>query len=291
MVRRVVIRVLELPISLSVGVLRQSASLAGRVVSRLVVGGGSSEEPVPPPAPEPRRSGASKRASASTDELAPARAKPRRSARPRGERPARTRTRKRPEDNRAAGAAPSTSVQGDSGRSSQEAATEASAEAPQREVSAPESEVSSVEAPQREVSAPESEVSSVEAPQREVSAPESEVAARESEAAQEESQPEASPPDVPEREVEHEPGEGTSVRAPDPHSPLNTPIGEPDPTEWPDPYDHREDPRDLPEGQEMVFGGDEAHTHTGATSTSEPHPGQDPEAEPWEGPKRDRVDR
>jgi hypothetical protein len=274
MVRRVVIRVLELPISLSVGVLRQSASLAGRVVSRLVVGGGSSEEPVPPPAPEPRRSGASKRASASTDELAPARAKPRRSARPRGERPARTRTRKRPEDNRAAGAAPSTSVQGDSRRSSQEAATEASAEAPQREVSAPESEVSSVEAPQREVSAPESE-----------------VAARESEAAQEESQPEASPPDVPEREVEHEPGEGTSVRAPDPHSPLNTPIGEPDPTEWPDPYDHREDPRDLPEGQEMVFGGDEAHTHTGATSTSEPHPGQDPEAEPWEGPKRDRVDR
>jgi hypothetical protein len=91
-------------------------------------------------------------------------------------------------------------------------------------------------------------------------------------------------------EVEHEPGAGTSVRAPDPHSPLNTPIGDPDPTEWPDPYEQREDPRDLPDGEEMVFG-DERHPPTGATSTSEPHPSQDPEAEPWEGPKRDKVDR
>jgi hypothetical protein len=41
----------------------------------------------------------------------------------------------------------------------------------------------------------------------------------------------------------------------------------------------------------MVFGGDAGHTQTGATSTSEPHPSQDPEAEPWEGPKRDKVDQ
>jgi hypothetical protein len=89
--------------------------------------------------------------------------------------------------------------------------------------------------------------------------------------------------------VEHEPGIGTSVRARDPHSALNNPVTEADLTEWPDPYDQREDPRDP--GEEMVFGGEGEHTQTGATSTSEPHPSQDPEAEPWEGPKRDKVDR
>jgi hypothetical protein len=64
----------------------------------------------------------------------------------------------------------------------------------------------------------------------------------------------------------------------DPHHPLNNPVGEPDETEWPDPYEKRDDPRD------------EEHPATGSTSTSEPHPSQDPEAEPWEGPKRDRLD-
>jgi hypothetical protein len=82
---------------------------------------------------------------------------------------------------------------------------------------------------------------------------------------------------------------GTSVRARDPHSPLNNPITEADLTEWPDPYDHREDPLDP--GEEMVFGDEAGHTQTGATSTSEPHPSQDPEAAQWEGPKRDKVDR
>ena len=89
--------------------------------------------------------------------------------------------------------------------------------------------------------------------------------------------------------VEHEPEIGTSVRARDPHSALNNPVTEPDLTEWPDPYDHREDPRDP--GEEMVFGGEAGHTQTGAISTSEPHPSQDPEAEPAEGPKRDKVDQ
>ena len=37
--------------------------------------------------------------------------------------------------------------------------------------------------------------------------------------------------------------------------------------------------------------GEQPHPATGSQSTSEPHPSQDPEAEPWEGPKRDRVDR
>ena len=57
----------------------------------------------------------------------------------------------------------------------------------------------------------------------------------------------------------------------DPHHELNNPVGEPDETEWPDPYDMREDPRD------------QDHPPTGSRSTSEPHPSKDPEAEPWEG--------
>ena len=73
-------------------------------------------------------------------------------------------------------------------------------------------------------------------------------------------------------------GPGDRSKDPDPHHALNTPVGEPDPTEWPDPYEQRPDPRD------------EDHPATGSTSTSEPHPSQDPEAEPWEGPKRDRID-
>jgi len=65
----------------------------------------------------------------------------------------------------------------------------------------------------------------------------------------------------------------------DPHHPLNQPAEGPDPTEWPDPYDKREDPR-----------GPDKDPHPGDESTSEPPPPQDPEAEPFEGPKRDKVD-
>ena len=75
------------------------------------------------------------------------------------------------------------------------------------------------------------------------------------------------------------PDEGDRSRDPTPHHALNNPVvDEPDETEWPDPYEQRPDPRD------------EDHPPTGSTSTSEPHPSQDPEAEPWEGPKRDRLD-
>ena len=85
-----------------------------------------------------------------------------------------------------------------------------------------------------------------------------------------------------------DPGDRSHDR--DPHHALNNPADEPDPTEWPDPYDRREDPRD-PNEADAVLAGDEPHTGTGATSTSEPHPSQDPEAEPWaEGPKRDKLD-
>ncbi len=68
---------------------------------------------------------------------------------------------------------------------------------------------------------------------------------------------------------------------PTPHSSLNNPVGEPDPTEWPDPYDTRPDAKAPAE---------DPHTPTGAISTSEPHPSQDPEAEYWEGPKKDKLD-
>jgi hypothetical protein len=80
----------------------------------------------------------------------------------------------------------------------------------------------------------------------------------------------------PEPPAEDEPGDRS--RDPTPHSSLNNPVDDPDPTEWPDPYEKREDPR----------GG--GRPIPGSTSTSEPHPDQDPEAEPAEAPERDKLD-
>jgi hypothetical protein len=75
----------------------------------------------------------------------------------------------------------------------------------------------------------------------------------------------------------------------EPHHVLNNPVADPDPTEWPDPYDRREDPRD-PGSDDLPFGAT-PHPPTGSQSTSEPNPKQDPEAQPWaEGPKRDKLD-
>jgi hypothetical protein len=89
----------------------------------------------------------------------------------------------------------------------------------------------------------------------------------------EERKPKGGFPEVP---AEEEPGNRS--RDATPHSSLNNPVGEPDPTEWPDPYDQREDPR----GEDRPV--------PGSRSTSAPHPSQDPEAPDWEGPKRDKVD-
>jgi hypothetical protein len=76
---------------------------------------------------------------------------------------------------------------------------------------------------------------------------------------------------------------------PTPHTSLNVPVGEPDPTEWPDPYDRREDPRAPADG--MSFPGDDsAHTSAGAGSTSAPHPQQDIEAPGTDPVDLDRVD-
>jgi hypothetical protein len=61
------------------------------------------------------------------------------------------------------------------------------------------------------------------------------------------------------------PDKGDRSRDPEPHHALNNPVGEPDETEWPDPYEKREDPRD------------EEHPPTGSTSTSEPPPERHPQ--------------
>jgi hypothetical protein len=84
-----------------------------------------------------------------------------------------------------------------------------------------------------------------------------------------------------------EPFPGDRSKDPTPYTSLNNPVGEPDPTEWPDPYEQRPDPKAPSEDPAPI---EEPHTPTGATSTSEPHPSKDPEAEYWEGPKRDKID-
>lgn len=84
---------------------------------------------------------------------------------------------------------------------------------------------------------------------------------------------------------------GDISKDPSPHHALNNPVvDDPDPTEWPDPYDQRPDPRDPDDPDGLPFG-EEPHPVNGAISTSEPHPSHDPEAERWEGPKRDKLDQ
>jgi hypothetical protein len=76
---------------------------------------------------------------------------------------------------------------------------------------------------------------------------------------------------------------------PSPHHALSAPVGAPDPTEWPDPYENREDPRDPPDPDAQAFG-DEPHPPVGGTSTSDPHPDADIEAPGANPPDRDKLD-
>lgn len=78
----------------------------------------------------------------------------------------------------------------------------------------------------------------------------------------------------------------------EPHHTLNSPATDPDPTEWPDPYDKREDPRYPPDPDGEPFG-EEPHPPTNAKSTSEPrHPRDDPErTDSWGPPERDKLDQ
>lgn len=82
---------------------------------------------------------------------------------------------------------------------------------------------------------------------------------------------------------------GPPPRDREPHHELNNPVGDPDPTEWPDPYEKRPDPRDPPDPDGEPFG-EEPHPPTNAPSTSEPHPDQDIEAVKANPPERDNLD-
>jgi hypothetical protein len=87
---------------------------------------------------------------------------------------------------------------------------------------------------------------------------------------------------------EVEPGDITGGK--DPHHALNNPVGEPDLTEYPDPYDTREDPRDPVDPDAAPFG-EEPHPPTGAESTSEPPLEQDPELpDGGKPPRRENLD-
>ncbi len=109
----------------------------------------------------------------------------------------------------------------------------------------------------------------------------------------ESTQPEPEPPPAPEPAEDPERERRMALRdlparaeERSPHHELSNPVtDDPDPTEWPDPYDQREDPRD-PGADGPVLPGEAPHPPTGSQSTSEPHPSQDPEAERWNGPKR-----
>jgi hypothetical protein len=104
-------------------------------------------------------------------------------------------------------------------------------------------------------------------------------------------QPETAPPGVPASGFPEPPGKdpGDLSRRPSPYSVLNAPVGEPDPTAWPDPYDRREDPRAPAE--EMTYPGDgRSHTPVGAISDSEPPAADDIEAINTNAPDRDRLD-
>ncbi len=74
----------------------------------------------------------------------------------------------------------------------------------------------------------------------------------------------------------------------EPHHALNNPVGEPDPTEWPDPYETREDPRDPPHPDGAPFG-DQPHPPTGSRSSSSPHPSQDLEVPPPKARERGKL--
>jgi hypothetical protein len=82
------------------------------------------------------------------------------------------------------------------------------------------------------------------------------------------------------KEREEQPGkplnpDAADPTAEDPHDVLNNPADDPDPTEYPDPYDRRPDPRE------------ERETGT-ETSTSEPHPPRNyDELKPVKGDKED----
>lgn len=87
---------------------------------------------------------------------------------------------------------------------------------------------------------------------------------------------------------EAEPGDRSGDE--EPPRALSSPAEDPDPTEWPDPYDKRSDPLGPPD-PDRAESGEVAHTPPGAESTSQPHPSQDLEAgERATPPEREKLD-
>jgi len=79
----------------------------------------------------------------------------------------------------------------------------------------------------------------------------------------------------------------------EPHHDLTNPVEDPDPTEWPDPYERRPDPRGPESSESDEDTGGETETPR-SPSTSEPHPERNPDRERLErtsskgASKRDR---
>lgn len=78
---------------------------------------------------------------------------------------------------------------------------------------------------------------------------------------------------------------GNISEDPEPHHTLSNPASDPDPTEYPDPYDRRDDPRDPSHvGTPADPEDDEEETpHPRAPSTSEPHPPDHDDVKPLKG--------
>jgi hypothetical protein len=108
----------------------------------------------------------------------------------------------------------------------------------------------------------------------------------------EKSEPDGGRPAKPKRAKPPKPAAepGDRSRDAEPHHALNNPVADPDETEYPDPFEKREDPRDPVDPDEAPFG-EEPHAPTGAESTSEPPPSQDPEVgDRAEPPRRENLD-
>lgn len=95
----------------------------------------------------------------------------------------------------------------------------------------------------------------------------------------------------PKAKAKAKPAKAMATGGKDPHHALNNPVvDDPDLTEYPDPYDTREDPRDPVDPDGAPFG-EEPHPQTGSESTSEPPLSQDPEVlDGGKPPKRDNLD-
>jgi hypothetical protein len=98
--------------------------------------------------------------------------------------------------------------------------------------------------------------------------------------------PPSAPPGEPASGIAEPPGTdpGDISRDERPYGSLSNPATGADPTEWPDPYERRPDPRFPVDARD----GQVPHTPDGATSTSEPHPDEEPSD--TEAPERDRLD-